>query len=194
VWNTVHWPAHTRGRPAREFPAGHAEVGKIALVIRSNWNHGFRRVVLTDTEFGLAAQPRPRSEVGSVVSAVFAPEMRQHVFVLDRQDRLLLRLRGGEYSPDAMNRLVDALDVPVTDFPDIVARPQPGHVPVMRGLLTDQDGFVTPAEFDEKHPGLLEERDFAPYGESRALTGFFRVGAVLVVIVFALIVVAMLAL
>ena len=132
--------------------------------------------------------------MGGVVSAVFAPEMRQHVFVLDRQGKLLLRLRAGEYAPAAMNRLVDALGVPVTDFPDVVARPQPGHVPVVRGLLTDQDGFVTPAEFDEKHPGLLSEQDFAPFGESRTLTGFFRIGAVVLVIVFALIVVALIAL
>lgn len=151
--------------------------------------------MLTDTEFGPAWQGgaglHPRSEVGRVVSAVFAPEFRQHVFVLDRSDRLLLRLRGGVYSPEAINRFVDALGVPVTDFPDIVARPQPGHVPVLRGLMTDEPGFVTPAEFDEKHSGLLSERDFAPYGESRALTVFFRAAAVVLVILFAVLVYAM---
>ncbi len=132
--------------------------------------------------------------MGSVVSAVFAPEMRQHVFVLDRQDQLLLRLRGGDYSPKTMNRLVDALAVPVTDFPDVVTRPQPGHVPVVRGLMTDQEGFVTPAEFEAQHPGLLSEQDFTPFGESRTFTGFLTIGAVALVIMLALVVLAIIAL
>lgn len=171
-----------------------AERSNPLVVVRPNWRHTGRPVVLTDTEFGIAGQGgrlHPRSAVGSVVSAFFAPGMHQHVFVLDRRGGLLLRLRGDVYSPEKMNAFVDALGVPVTDFPDVVTRPQAGHVSVVRGLQTDYPGFVTPTEFDQTHPGLLSERDFMPHGESRVFTSFFTIGAVVLVILLVLVVVAL---
>ena len=171
-----------------------AERSGLLAVVRPNWRRSGRPVVLTDTEFGIAGQGgrlQPRSAVGSVVSAIFAPGMHQHVFVLDRSGGLLLRLRGDVYPPEKLNAFVDALGVPVTDFPDVVTRPQAGHVSVVRGLQTDYPGFVTPTEFDQTHPGLLSERDFTPYGESRVFTSLFAIGAVVLVILLVLVVAAL---
>ena len=164
------------------------------LVVQSNWRHGHERVVLTDTKFGIAGQPLlPRSEVGRVVSAMFMDVTTvQHVFVLDRDDRLLVRLSGDVYPPETMNQLVEALGVPVTNFPDVVARKPAGHVTALRPPLSDEPGFVTVKEFDEAHPGLLSERDFLGYGEGRGLTIFFTAGGVLLVALMALVVVALL--
>ena len=147
-------------------------------MIRPNWSYARRPVVLTDTEFGVAGRLRPRSELGRVLSVTFAPGMHQHVFVLDRQDALLLRLNSDAYSLEAVDRFVDALGAPVTDFPDIVALPQPGHVPQLWEPMENFLGYITPAEFDREYPGLLSQRDLTPTGESRALTGM----AVVVVI------------
>lgn len=140
-------------------------------------------MVLTDTKFGIAGQPMlPRSDVGRVVSAMFqSPAMVQHVFVLDRDDRLLVRLSDDVYPPDGMNQLVDALEVPVTDFPDVVVRKLPGHTPQLRAPLTDEPGFATVEEFDEAHPGLLSERDFMGYGESRGGAIYYTIMAVVLV-------------
>lgn len=160
------------------------------MIMRPNWRFGSRPVVLTETEFGIAGRGKPqmhsRSEVGRVISAIFAPELRQHVFVLDRHDRLLLRLRGGAYSPETINQFVDALGAPVTDFPDIITRPQAGHVPVGPVQLTDYPGYITPTEFDQKHPGLLSERDFKPRGESPIIAAVFVILGVAVVVVMVL--------
>ncbi len=160
------------------------------MTIRATY--GRRPVVLTDTEFGLAGrgspQMHPRSEVGSVVSAIFWPGMRQHVFVLDRDGGLLLRLRGDVYPPEEMNQFVIALDVPVTDFPGIVTKPHSGNGPGGTSPLTDRPDFVKPTEFDEEYPGLLSERDFKPVGDSPVLATVFTIGAVLLVILMALVV------
>jgi hypothetical protein len=161
------------------------------VVIRPNWRYTRRPVVLTDTEFGVAGRLRPRSEVGRVLSVMFAPGMHQHVFVLDRQDALLLRLNSDAYSLEAVNRFVDALGVPVTDFPHIVTRPQPGHVPQLWEPMENFLGYVTPAEFDQEYPGLLSQRELMPTGESRTLTRLFTGVAVLLVIGFAVLVLAM---
>jgi hypothetical protein len=154
------------------------------LVVQSTLRHGHQRVVLTDTKFGIAGHVMwPRSDVGRVVSATFAnTTFVQHMFVLDQDDRLLVRMSGDVYPPEKMNQLVDALEVPVTDFPDVVVRKQPGHVPQLRPLLSDEPGFATMEEFDEAHPGLLSEQDFLGYGEGRGLTIYYIVVAVLAVV------------
>lgn len=170
-----------------EIPASPAERPHASVKKRSKY--GYRSIVLTDTEFGLTGlgtrQMHQRVEVGRVVSAMFAaPKIRQDVFVLDRGDRLLLRLRGDAFPPESMNQFVDALGVPVTDFPDIVTRPPAGHAPVGRVQLTDYPGYVTPAEFDEEHPGLLSPRDLRPRAENRAIAFLFVVLALVAIGVY----------
>jgi hypothetical protein len=147
--------------------------------------------VLTDTKIGIAGQVMwPRSDVGRVVSALFMDMTPvQHVFVLDRDDRLLVRMSGDVYPPEKMNQLVDALEVPVTDFPDVVVRKPPAQASDLLPRLSDEEGFVTAKEFDDAYPGLLSERELPGYGGNSAVTIFYTVMAVVLVAMMALLVV-----
>ncbi|MFB4311977.1 hypothetical protein [Actinomadura sp. GTD37] len=124
------------------------------------------RIVLTPHEIVVrgpfSRQHRPRSHVAEVVRAtIIAPRgaSGESLFLLDARRDLLLRVSGGGYKREDIDRLLDVLGAPCSG----PARP------------------IGAKEFAEAHPGLLSAAERHPY--RFAFTFTFAVAAALAALV-----------
>ena len=128
----------------------------------------FSRIVLTPDELlvrgPFSRQRRPRAHVAQVIRAtIILPRgaTGESLFLLDAKHEPLIRISGGSYKREDIDRLVDALGVPC----DGPSHPIPGK------------------EFAETYPGLISVVERHPYRIAFAAAGTILTALIALIVI-----------
>jgi hypothetical protein len=126
VFGVAYW--QTIGEPTLPLLIGFHALSTL-LVVAASWRYFATGVWVDDislSERGFLSNLRrfPRAEVTGIVRARtfgHGAEPVHQLFVMGRDDTVLVRLRGQFWSADSMDALAKALAVPVTVLPDVMS-------------------------------------------------------------------------